>query len=185
MDTKICSQCFKEKPIGEFYKAKTHKDGHHYQCKLCMNANNLEYRKAHKELSRKIANDYNHRHPDKYDARKHRARIKKYGITEEYFQSLLDFQNGVCAICGEPNPTCIDHNHETGEVRGLLCQDCNFAIGVMRDNPARFRNAATYLEAYPCNSGMQCRKSRDAKPEKSCDKMQRIDKTRTNECECQ
>ena len=147
MDTKICSQCFKEKPIGEFYKTKTHKDGHHYQCKLCMNANNLEYRKAHKELSRKIANDYNHRHPDKYDARKHRARIKKYGITEEYFQSLLDFQNGVCAICGEPNPTCIDHNHETGEVRGLLCQDCNFAIGVMRDNPARFRNAATYLEA--------------------------------------
>ena len=148
METKICSQCHEEKPIDEFYKNKNTKDGYHGQCKSCMNANNLEYVRTHREIARKIENNYNHQHPEKYDKIKHRARLRKYKITDEYFHGLLTSQGGVCAICGEPNPTCIDHNHKTGEVRGLLCQDCNFAIGVMRDDPDRLRSAANYLEAH-------------------------------------
>jgi len=62
-------------------------------------------------------------------------------------------QGGVCAICGKPEATartkrlCVDHCHETGKVRGLLCSHCNRAIGLLGDSCAILASAITYLEA--------------------------------------
>lgn len=67
------------------------------------------------------------------------------------YQMMLVDQNGKCAICGCPPPEkkrlCIDHDHKSGEVRSLLCGQCNTGIGLMRDSPDILRRAADYLEA--------------------------------------
>ena len=75
-----------------------------------------------------------------------------YGMTEEDYLALLAAQDGACAVCrsefGDQAPH-VDHDHETGVVRGLLCFTCNTAIGKMRDDPALLRAAAAYLEQPP------------------------------------
>ena len=75
---------------------------------------------------------------------------RKYGIGEETFFRMLDEQDGRCAICREAElpgiSTHVDHCHKTGAVRGLLCENCNRALGIMKDNPVRLRAAAAYLE---------------------------------------
>jgi hypothetical protein len=94
-----------------------------------------------------------------YDVEPDERRInhvqEKYGMKPEEFLAMCVAQNGGCAICGESAVSarngrakylCVDHCHETGKVRGLLCGPCNLAIGNMRDNPALLRLAASYLE---------------------------------------
>lgn len=91
--------------------------------------------------------------PEKWAAINRRAKLKKkYGISTEQYDEMLRRQQGVCAVCGEVNPDgrrlAVDHEHETGQVRGLLCTMCNRGIGSMRDDPERLRAAAAYLEGY-------------------------------------
>lgn len=74
----------------------------------------------------------------------------KYGITLEQYQSEFAWQKGVCAICGnsaEKNLS-VDHDHETGQLRGLLCQNCNLGLGLFGDSAERLKRAAAYLEKY-------------------------------------
>jgi hypothetical protein len=74
----------------------------------------------------------------------------KFGITCEDYEELLEAQGGVCRICGRKCSTgrrlAVDHDHNTGIVRGLLCLHCNVAIGYLEDDPERLRRAAEYLE---------------------------------------
>lgn len=78
--------------------------------------------------------------------------LKKYNMTIEQYESLLDSQNRSCAICGKKEETKnklsmpLDHCHETGKVRGLLCHPCNLGIGSLRHNPELLRRAANYVE---------------------------------------
>jgi hypothetical protein len=84
-------------------------------------------------------------------SRKHNLK-KFYGLTQADFDRMLEVQDGRCAICHGDDPRSrtkqwhIDHNHETGIVRGLLCGPCNTGIGQMQDDPVRLRAAADYLE---------------------------------------
>jgi hypothetical protein len=74
-------------------------------------------------------------------------RYREYGLSVTGYQNLLAQQNGVCAICREPDrDLCVDHDHKTGRVRSLLCNGCNSAIGFLRESPLLARAAATYLE---------------------------------------
>jgi hypothetical protein len=87
----------------------------------------------------------------------------KYGITMEEYKTLLAEQGGCCAICGGDSPSrlghkirfSVDHDHIIEEefgviaIRGLLCDSCNRAIGLLGDNPGLLRKAAAYLEAEP------------------------------------
>ncbi len=77
------------------------------------------------------------------------ASKKKYGLTPAEYDRLFSDQSGKCAICDETPMTkkgpVVDHGHETGKVRGILCQRCNTAIGMLRDDPMLLRKAATYL----------------------------------------
>jgi len=83
---------------------------------------------------------------------KEEKRQRVYGITpEQYDQMLLEHQNK-CAICGKTQELnkslCIDHDHETGNVRGLLCQVCNKAIGLLGDSIQNLEQAILYLKKY-------------------------------------
>ena len=75
----------------------------------------------------------------------------KYGISEENYNQMLAEQHGGCAICGRKQRgkkhiyLYVDHNHITGQVRGLLCCSCNSAVGQFRDDPALLRRAIEYL----------------------------------------
>jgi hypothetical protein len=80
--------------------------------------------------------------------------LRRYGITQEQFDAMLERQGNRCAICrtDTPCPTSgkawhIDHCHETGRVRGLLCNSCNRGIGQLGDDPDRLESAARYLRA--------------------------------------
>lgn len=78
-----------------------------------------------------------------------------YGITTEVYDALVESQGGVCAICKAPpsekknHPLLyVDHNHITKEVRGLLCRDCNSALGLFQDSPDVLKNAISYLSSF-------------------------------------
>lgn len=76
--------------------------------------------------------------------------LKRYGITSDQYNEILASQCGVCAICGTDNPGGrgsfhVDHCHDTGVIRGLLCHSCNRGIGYLKDNPTLLRAALSYL----------------------------------------
>ena len=76
----------------------------------------------------------------------------KFGITAAEYHSMLEAQNGVCAICLGVNKNgkrlSVDHNHETGKVRGLLCQRCNLCIGQFEEDQGTLLRAVDYLLKY-------------------------------------
>ena len=77
----------------------------------------------------------------------------KFGISPETYIEMLDKQNSRCAICGRhqeelPKRMAVDHNHDTGKVRGLLCGNCNTGIGNLRDSIDMLRKAIDYLEKH-------------------------------------
>jgi hypothetical protein len=94
------------------------------------------------------------RDPVKQAEKERRRTLRRYGITQEQFDAMLEHQGNRCAICrtDTPCPTSgktwhIDHDHETGRVRGLLCNSCNRGIGQLGDDPDRLESAARYLRA--------------------------------------
>jgi hypothetical protein len=73
----------------------------------------------------------------------------KYGLTQGEFEAMLASQGGLCAICSLPMGTPkIDHNHDTGEVRGLLCSPCNTGIGHLKDSPEVLFAAYQYVSTH-------------------------------------
>ena len=89
------------------------------------------------------------------DPERHAAARRKsdlwltYGLTPEAHRALHDQQDGMCAVCGKratKRALHVDHDHETGVVRGLLCNNCNRGIGLLKDDPAVLRAALAYLE---------------------------------------
>ncbi len=78
--------------------------------------------------------------------------LKRYGLTEEMFQELLKQQSYRCAICETDTPTgkwkvfAVDHCHLTNQVRGLLCNECNRGMGLLKDSSDLLRKAADYLD---------------------------------------
>lgn len=80
-----------------------------------------------------------------YSCYKLMCKARHYGITTEELSLLHDVS--VCQICEQSPAVCIDHDHETGAVRGALCNLCNRGIGLLKDSPEVLRRAAEYLEA--------------------------------------
>ena len=79
---------------------------------------------------------------------------KNYDLTEEQYKFLLEKQNGCCAICGTNKPTgkwkvfAVDHCHITNTIRGILCNECNRGIGLLKDNAVLLMKAATYIHKH-------------------------------------
>jgi len=89
-----------------------------------------EYKKIHKEKNP----NYNRKQT-----------LKKYGLTIKEFDELSTKQNGCCAVCGNSEKLHVDHNHQTGKVRGLLCRGCNTALGSLKENPDTIQKLKDYI----------------------------------------
>lgn len=164
---KVCSKCKKLKPVGKFYVNRRAKDGLASECKLCHNEASRKWSKANPERDKENRRKWHKANPEKAkesvrkwkranpeEAKKiaRRARlISSYGLTTEEYDKLLKKQGGVCAICGRYRREsrygrlCVDHNHSTGEVRGLVCSLCNIAIGAVQEDLATLRKMIVYL----------------------------------------
>ena len=109
--------------------------------------------KKGRAYNKKYAQQYYKENPEKAKAVARKRKLKCYfGITVEEYDRMLAAQNGVCAICSGINADgkrlAVDHNHETGKLRGLLCHRCNIAIGLLKDSADRARLASLYLIKY-------------------------------------
>lgn len=130
---KECKHCSSHKLYKDFHDNKEMRDGKSSYCKPCATERSRQWRLKNRDRAR-----------DTYLQ-------KEYGISlAQHTQMFLD-QSGSCAICGveecnAPRSTLfVDHDHNTGEVRGLLCHHCNSGLGHFMDNPEWLKGAAVYL----------------------------------------
>jgi hypothetical protein len=125
---KVCNRCGESKPLSEFVKQSKAKGGVGAYCLPCWRVYIQQWDAAN-------------------PVKRRRSHIRsRYGITPEQRSELLEGQDGLCAACYEEPATDIDHDHRTGQVRGLLCRDCNLALGHLKDDPERIALLAAYLE---------------------------------------
>ncbi|MBV9659134.1 MAG: endonuclease VII domain-containing protein, partial [Verrucomicrobia bacterium] len=135
---KRCWGCHETKPAGEFAFLSGH---------------------TKKETGRVGCNNYCHacRHRQ---SKKRVWLLSKYGISVSDYETLLELQQGRCAICGTDKPPVnargiswhLDHCHTNGHVRGILCYLCNYALGYFKDDAQRLENAAKYLKQPPARA---------------------------------
>lgn len=164
---KPCSKCGEFLSLSEFYREKTARDGYRGDCKRCFQTRAkqryplvreqaIARAKAWQEANRDRVNAY-HRERRTRPEVKERERAghlkRKFGITLETYDDLFKRQGGRCAICQRvPRDDIslhVDHEHETGRVRGLLCFRCNNALGDFDDDPVRLFQALAYLDFEP------------------------------------
>jgi hypothetical protein len=136
---KTCSRCRESKPLDDFHNQRASRSGKQSYCKACHQVVRLS------EKPPSIR-------------RRRRAFLKsRFGISLEQYDTLLAAQGGTCAICrnpetvldkGVPRALSVDHDHETGKVRGLLCGGCNQGLGRFRDSPVVLKRAVVYLEGW-------------------------------------
>ena len=143
---KKCSSCGTTKPLfANFYKQEANRDGYRGICKACT------------EIKRKKRGREGERARRKASGAQHNAYYKRhYGLSDTDVELIKDVQGGRCAICNSPErpeigkagKLYVDHCHETGEVRGMLCNNCNSGLGQFRDNIESLDEAIRYLEAF-------------------------------------
>lgn len=135
MTTKVCSKCKCELPLSSFCSNKSRKDGKQTWCAECGRAQRKTWIQANPEKVR------NH------------SLKKRYGISLDRYLEMLEAQNGRCAICGTDVPGGsgsfhVDHCHDSGKVRDLLCNNCNLGLGYFKDNESILLKAALYLNTH-------------------------------------
>lgn len=157
LERRICSACKKEKEIADFTKDKSQKGGYGYSCKKCRKEKDTIWRQKNPDKIK----EQNFKRTDKrrefYQSENgvkssRKAHLKKkYGITLEEYNKIYNIQNMVCAICNSKE-SCIrnkflavDHCHENDKIRGLLCSNCNRALGLFKDDLKILENAIKYL----------------------------------------
>lgn len=130
---KQCSECRKIKPVAAFCRNKSTYDRLYPKCRACIAARDRK----------------------NYAAKKVKSWFLKYGITEQTYWEMFEAQGGVCAICKQAETRinrgtlahlAVDHDHNTGRVRGLLCATCNAGIGHFRDDTDLLQSAIVYLQ---------------------------------------
>lgn len=131
---KTCNKCHVKKPLSDFHAGTS-------QCKACKSEYWKEWRKANPDLAK---------------AKDIKGNAARMGVSIDERKRMYDEQDGKCAICHTPgllygqgnqkDTLPLDHNHVTGEIRGLLCIKCNRGLGLFMDNPELLREAARYLE---------------------------------------
>ena len=136
MKTKVCPKCKKVLPVTSAYfnKHKRGKDGFAWACKKCKNAYGRKYR-----------------YTSAGRTTKQKSKLKcMFNLTLERYDQMFEEQNGKCAICNQIDISgkrlSVDHDHQTGKVRGLLCMNCNLLLGRVESTPELFSKMMKYLD---------------------------------------
>lgn len=163
---KACKKCGEVKPLDDFYADKGGRDGRRPECKACAKAAMAARYRANPEPARERAKRWNRENRERYDARMReyresgrkaisdrRSHLKRtYNITVEEYDEMLTAQGGVCAICGRaPRDDIslhVDHCHDTGDIRGILCFRCNNALGDFGHDGRLLQAAADYVNGH-------------------------------------
>ena len=120
---KECIKCNQIKSLTEFHYYKNHKRYH----SLCFDCKKISFKHYQKSI----------------------GRFKRYGITKEIYDQMVLKQDNKCYICEDYKEILyIDHNHITGEIRKLLCRDCNSALGLIKESKKTINNMKKYIENY-------------------------------------
>lgn len=172
--TRICKTCGKKKPIQMFVRNDGCQLGVTPTCKACSairarpaaRKRSAEQRKLFPEKVKALKARYYAKHKEKIQSRlsiyrqsnrerlKEAVRKRKYGLGSADFAAMLVSQDGCCAICQKTlsldvgKSIHIDHCHVAGNVRGLLCSNCNTGLGLFRDSINNLRNAIQYLQNF-------------------------------------
>lgn len=149
--TKVCGDCKIEKPLSDYCKDKGKKDGLHWSCKDCrkkyrqqphVKAHTSGYNKARRQKDPKATKERDRKY----------TLMRYWGLTPIQFEELLKKHNSQCGICkkkdrsSDKKPLVIDHDHATGAIRGLLCDNCNRGIGLLQDSKEILQAAIAYLQ---------------------------------------
>lgn len=131
---KECRRCGKIKSRSEFYKRTASVDGLAYICKPCSIEQRREYTQS--AQGKRLIRSNNLK--------------RQYGITVAEYNEIFAEQEGRCKICKRHESEftkrfAVDHNHETGKIRGLLCHQCNTALGFLREDPIALKAMLDYL----------------------------------------
>ncbi|SNX96470.1 Recombination endonuclease VII [Geodermatophilus sabuli] len=126
---KWCPDCAVVKPVTDFPRSRASPSGTYTYCKPCHNVRG-------RESKAKVGGSRTY----------HLKR--RYGISAEDADAMLEAQGGLCAICRSAPALHVDHDHGTGAVRALLCFNCNGGLGQFRDDPFLLRMAAFYVEGH-------------------------------------
>lgn len=134
---KKCSKCGEIKHTNEFNQRKASKDGFTSRCTQCLNTKAMKVRSEQPEVTRA------------------RNLKKRFNMTIDEYNTIFLGQKGKCAICekaetnrdskGSSKWLCVDHNHNDGTIRGLLCSSCNTGIGQLGDSVKTLKSAIEYL----------------------------------------
>lgn len=164
--TKLCYLCDETKPLSEFHLQARSADGHQARCKECARSEARRWYNENLDRARAKQRDWTARNHERKKARdraygrenphiKRNGRYKyEFGITLAEFDEMVLAQGGVCAACKQPETAiyngkvrnlCVDHDHETGRVRGLLCTCCNTALGLLGEDLDRIEALRHYL----------------------------------------
>lgn len=125
--TKACTACHTTQPVENFWRHSQRPDGRHGQCQTCM-------RKRDRSRDRNT--------PEQNRARQLKSR---YGLTPTAWEAMAAGQGYRCALCRRQTKLVVDHDHETGKVRGLLCRACNTALGALGDSLPGLARALSYV----------------------------------------
>lgn len=137
MEPFTCRTCNVEKPLSEFRSYGRHNEKHYRQCKACAYEKFKIWKAEHPERTSKFSAEWTFR-----------RRCKRRKVAPQNVRDAYSDQQGKCVICLDDIQleTCaIDHNHKTGEFRGLLCKKCNTSIAFLKDHPDTVDRAAKYL----------------------------------------
>lgn len=166
--TKKCPECGEVKTTTDFYLRNGFPGGYCKPCnrkraKLSEEKERREKPEQFAERRRKAVRAYRERHPERVREQVRWNKKKcKYGVTRERYEQMVADQDGKCAICGVTENRYgdtvrdwdIDHCHDTGEVRGLLCTNCNRGIGYMQHDADRLQAAIGYLKCSESSSSV-------------------------------
>jgi hypothetical protein len=175
---KLCKKCCKDKSLDEFGSDKNTSDCKNRWCKVCVNAWRRVYdsrpdvRERRRESCKRSYHKHKEKHLKKYadwkDANKDyfisSRRYMTYGILPDQFDEIFEAQGRRCAICRSDSPGrgkaawSLDHDHETNEIRGVLCHKCNMALGLFKDSANTLMAAAEYVSK--THTGLFAKKTR-------------------------
>ncbi|HYD09164.1 MAG TPA: endonuclease VII domain-containing protein [Acidimicrobiales bacterium] len=163
---KRCRDCGEVKPVEDFYRHEGCRDGFRPECKACNLAEKARKHRENPEPARVRTRTWQEDNPDRYRENQRTFREsggkkrsdrrsylkRKYGISLEDYDAMLEAQDGRCAICGRlPRDDIslhVDHHHDSGRLRGLLCFPCNVTVGLIREDRDRLRSIADYLASH-------------------------------------